>query len=89
MKSYNQLSSSDKVHDNYLYNLKIGCVGSVDMCILSYALLSIIKGSAKCINAAGNFTGSISWIPFNSYGIVSSVFNINSCCTYNIIHMAI
>ncbi|CDO61601.1 stevor, partial [Plasmodium reichenowi] len=36
-KLYNVITSSNKVHDKYLDNLKTGCVGSVSACALSCA----------------------------------------------------
>ncbi|ETW38005.1 hypothetical protein PFTANZ_01298 [Plasmodium falciparum Tanzania (2000708)] len=41
MKIYNHLSSSNKVHDNYLDNLKTGCSEVLGTCTLS----SVVTGS--------------------------------------------
>ncbi|EUT90395.1 hypothetical protein PFAG_01206 [Plasmodium falciparum Santa Lucia] len=49
-KIYNHLSSSNKVHDNYLDNLKTGCSEVLGTCTLS----SVVTGSY------GNATASIS-----------------------------
>ncbi|ETW33058.1 hypothetical protein PFTANZ_06226 [Plasmodium falciparum Tanzania (2000708)] len=65
MKSYNQLSSSNKVHDKYLDNLKEGCVGAVNTCTFSSALVGNIGTTIK----TSNTTVSVS-IELFPYGLI-------------------
>ncbi|KOB87520.1 hypothetical protein PFDG_03449 [Plasmodium falciparum Dd2] len=54
-KSSNKLSLSNKVHDNYLDNLKAGCVGSAAACAVSSVFVGkcgIVAGSAAAAKAA-------------------------------------
>ncbi|SOV76009.1 stevor PIR protein, putative [Plasmodium reichenowi] len=57
-KSYNILTSSNKVHDKYLDNLKTGCVGSVGVCALSCAATQFAGNVAAASSAYGVLASS-------------------------------
>lgn len=55
--SSDKLSSTNKVHDNYLDNLKTGCIGSVGACALSSAATEF-AGNVAAGTAVNSFIQS-------------------------------
>lgn len=53
-KSYHQLTSSNKVDDTYLDNLKAGCAGCVGVCALSCTFTKIAGATAAAKSLLGS-----------------------------------
>ncbi|SOS81739.1 PIR protein, pseudogene, putative [Plasmodium sp.] len=68
-KSSNKLTSSNKVHDNYLDNLKSCCVGAVNTCALSSILTGYFGVLAGAEAAVTSFPALSSSITSASIGI--------------------
>ncbi|ETW51552.1 hypothetical protein PFMALIP_00390 [Plasmodium falciparum MaliPS096_E11] len=76
MKSYNHLSSLNKVHDKYLDNLKTCCVGGARACTLSSALTGISAAFIKALSTmvvTGTSHNSVASIGFIYCGIAALV----------------
>ncbi|ETW45079.1 hypothetical protein PFNF135_00408 [Plasmodium falciparum NF135/5.C10] len=76
MKSYNHLSSLNKVHDKYLDNLKTCCVGGARACALSSALTGISAAFIKALSTmvvTGTSHNSVASIGFIYCGIAALV----------------
>ncbi|SOS81679.1 PIR protein, pseudogene, putative [Plasmodium sp.] len=71
-KSSDKLYSSNKVRDNYIDNLKAGCIGSTGTCVLS----SIITGSYGIVAGAAAAKGVISAFPPLSAQITSALIGV-------------
>lgn len=69
-KSYNILTSSNKVHDKYLDNLKERCVGGVGICIFSSEATvysGVVSGSAIFEKVSNTPVGL--WSPTETYKV--------------------
>lgn len=69
-KSYNILTSSNKVHDKYLDNLKERCVGGVGICIFSSEATvysGVVAGSAIFEKVSNTPVGL--WSPTETYKV--------------------
>ncbi|SOV83883.1 stevor PIR protein, putative [Plasmodium reichenowi] len=69
-KSYNLLTSSNKVHDIYLDNLKDGCVGGAGICTFSSAATGfsgVVAGAASIETVSK--TPVVFWLPTQSLKI--------------------
>ncbi|SOS76655.1 PIR protein, putative [Plasmodium sp. gorilla clade G1] len=70
-KSYNELTSLNKVHDNYLDNLKDTCVGGVGICSFSSAATGysgVVSGASAAAAKAATITGLAGKLTSKSIG---------------------